>query len=593
MSTQIPRRAAVLSLLLFTSVSQRAAEPADFIVRNARVVTVDARFSLAQAVAVGGDKILAVGSNADIARYAGPDTRIVDAHGRMVLPGLMDSHTHAFRCATSELDGEAFVAKSIPQVQAHLRAQAAKKPPGAWLLIDRGFPTRLAEGRLPTKAELDAAAPDNPVHYNAGPVSMANSKALAVSGITRDTRDPTPGIVVKDPQTGEPTGLLRGAAQLLKVASSARSPTAAVRRDAVKKFYSLFNQHGITSIAERTSDNSMIDELRDLSAKGELTVRVNCTRVTSAGKTREDSIVNIARLAQAPAGKLAYGPTGVGDDWVRIGPLKVFLDGGMLIGTAFMREPWGVGPTYQITDPAYRGQLLQDTNQLRELYIEAAKQGWQLTAHCAGEGAMDVLLDLYENVQRELDITQRRFQMTHANFPSAHNLDRCRRLGVGADLQPAWLWKDGASLVKTLGEHRMEWFLPFKTYMESGVNVGGGSDLMTKLDPIESINPWSPWLGMWVALTRQTERGGVLNAKECITREQVIRFYTLNNARLHFDETRKGSLEPGKLADFILVDRDLLNCPVNDVRDTKVLLTMVGGKVVWDAAKPGSAQPAR
>jgi hypothetical protein len=220
---------------------------------------------------------------------------------------------------------------------------------------------------------------------------------------------------------------------------------------------------------------------------------------------------------------------------------------------------------------------------LNALYLEAAKRGWKLTAHCTGEASVDVLLDCYERIQKEMDIRSRRFEITHANFQSAQNFDRCRELGIVTDIQPAWLYKDGASLEKTLGERRMKWFLPLKTWFDDGLIIGGGSDHMVGLDSIDAANPWNPWLGMWIAVTRKTERDGVLNPRECLTREQAIRLYTINNARLNSEEDRKGSLEPGKYADLIIIDRDILKCPVNDLPATKVLLTMVDGKVVWEA----------
>jgi len=246
-----------------------------------------------------------------------------------------------------------------------------------------------------------------------------------------------------------------------------------------------------------------------------------------------------------------------------------------------MREPWGCGPTYQITDPQYRGILNVKPELLNALYLEAAKRGWQLTAHCTGEASMDVLLDCYERIQKEMDIRHQRFEICHANFQSAENFQRCRELGIVADIQPAWLYKDGASLVKTLGEHRMKWFQPLRSWIENDLVIGGGSDHMVILDSLTATNPWNPWLGMWVALTRQTERGGVHNPRERLTRAQALRFYTINNARLNFEEREKGSLEPGKYADLIMIDRDVSTCPVDDVRTTKVLLTMLGGKVVW------------
>ncbi|MDW8310167.1 MAG: amidohydrolase [Verrucomicrobiales bacterium] len=556
---------------------------AHFVITNAQVLTVDTQFRRAQAIAVRGERIAAVGSNRAVARWIGPGTRVLNAHGRTVMPGLIDSHTHAYRASVSELDGPQPVFDSIAQALAHIRSQTARTPPGTWIVLQRVYPTRLAEGRLPTKAELDTAAPAHPVLWNAGPVCMVNSKALELAGIKPTTPDPTPGEIVKDPRTGEPTGLLHDAAHLLPVRSGPRQPTAADHRAALKHLYHLYNQHGITSIGERRGDPEVIELCRDLAARGELTVRVNLTRIMQpVPRTLEEAIHRLDTFTNAPSGQLPFGPTGVGDDWVRIGPFKLWLDGGMLIGTAFMREPWGVGDTYQITDPDYRGILNVPTNLLNDLMLAAAQRGWQLTAHCAGEAATDVLLDAYEHIHKHLDIRTRRFHITHGNFTSPENLARCRQLGVAVDLQPAWLYKDGASLLRTLGERRMKWFLPCRTWWQRGIKLAGGSDHMIGLDSFQSTNPWNPWLGMWIALTRQTERGGVLNPDERLSREQAIRLYTLNGAWLTFEDARKGSLEPGKLADLILVDRDILNCPVDDVRSTKVLLTMVGGKIVWE-----------
>ena len=195
---------------------------------------------------------------------------------------------------------------------------------------------------------------------------------------------------------------------------------------------------------------------------------------------------------------------------------------------------------------------------------------------------MDVLLDAYEFVNRITPIRDLRFCITHANFPSQYNLERCKKLGVCADVQPAWLYKDGNTLLKVLGPERMRWFQPYKSWLEY-TTIGGGSDHMLRFDPFGSTNPWSPWLGIWETLTRTLERGGVLEPNEVLTREQALRLYTINNAYLNREEKEKGSLEVGKLADLIIVDRDVLTCPVNDIRDTKVLTTIVGGKVVYQS----------
>src|SRR5262249_36627498 len=218
---------------------------------------------------------------------------------------------------------------------------------------------------------------------------------------------------------------------------------------------------------------------------------------------------------------------------------------------------------------------------LQMIVEEAARRGWQVAAHTAGEAAMDVLLDAYELVNRQIPIKDRRFCITHANFPSQHNLERCQRLGVCADVQPVWLYKDGATLFRVLGKERMRWFQPYKTWLRY-TTIAGGSDHMIKLDSLEATNPWNPWLGIWTTLTRTTERGTVLTPDERLTREQALRLYTINSAYLHHEEKQKGSLEVGKLGDLIVIDRDILTCPVDDIRQTRVLYTVVGGAVVFE-----------
>ena len=267
-----------LCLAVFLGGHGRADAAADFVITNAAVLTVDDHFSLAQAIAVHGEHIVAVGSNSAVAPFIGDATRVIDARGKMVLPGLCDSHTHSYRASVSEFSGSQPVFKSLAEAFQYIRQKAASQSPGSWILLERVYPTRLKEGRLPTLAELDAAAPNNPVYWNCGPVSMANSRAMQVSHITRDTPDPLPGQIVRD-ASGAPTGLLRNAAQLLKFAASAHPPAAAEQREAVKHLYHLYNQQGITSICERRTEFEAIDLFRDLERSGELTVRINCTRL--------------------------------------------------------------------------------------------------------------------------------------------------------------------------------------------------------------------------------------------------------------------------------------------------------------------------
>ena len=566
----------MLTLLLLTlSPAAPPERPADLILHGGKVVTLDPKSSIAQAVAVREGRIVAVGTDEAVFAHKGPKTTLIDLKGRTLMPGLYDSHVHPVGVVTTELAAPPPVIRSLVEANAFIRKHAVTLPRGDWIVLRFAFPTRLDEARFPTKAELDAVAPHHPVLFHAGPASMVNSKALEVSKITKDTPSPKAGMIVKDPKTGEPTGMIRNAYSALRgVPRESDKVGAKELREGVLRLFQRYNEHGLTSIADRAGSKSDLDLYRELARDGKLTLRVNVARQMSAGGTREEII---ARLDAIPA---KDGPTGVGDDQVRVGPIKVFLDGGMLNGTAFMRQPWPPGPTYQITEKDYRGLLFIEPAQLRLFVEEATRRKWQMTAHTAGEGGMDVLLDAYEAVDRLLPVKQLRHCITHANFPSKLNLERCRTLGVCADVQPAWLFKDGPTLARILPESRMRWFQPYRTWLEFTV-IGGGSDHMIRYDPVDSTNPWDPWLGIWVALSRKTQRGTVLGKDEALTREQALRLYTINNAYLHHEEKTKGTIELGKLADLIVLDRDVMKCPIDDVRATKVLLTIVGGKLVF------------
>jgi len=560
-----------------TPAYEHQAEPADLIIHHAKVLTVDAKFSIAEAIAVKGDRILAVGGNEAVLKHSGKATKVIDVKGRNVLPGLYDSHTHPLGAAVSELDEALPYLTSLEEEFAHIRKKAKELPEGEWIVLRFTFPTRFKEARFPTLAELDAVAPKHPVLHNAGPASMVNSMALKVSKVTKDTANPANGVIVKDPQTGEPTGMLRNAAGVLKGVPGSKA-SAEDRREAVKKLFALYNSYGLTSISDRSSSRDAFDLYHDLLEKNELTVRILVCPGFSPSGTREEIA---SRFDALPGKDGRYGPTGKGGVWIRIGPIKFFLDGGMLNGTAYMRQPWPPGDTYQIVEKDYRGLLFTSPEQVKILAEEAARRGWSVTAHTAGEGAMDVLVDGYEFVDRIVPIKDLRFCITHANFPSQQNLERCQRLGVVADVQPAWLYKDGDTLNRVLGKERIRWFQPYKSWLKY-TTIGGGSDHMVKLDPRKATNPWDPWLGIEVAVSRRLESGKVLVPEECLTREEALRLYTINNAYLGREEKDKGTLEAGKLADLIIIDRDYLTCALADLAATRVLTTMVGGKLVFE-----------
>ncbi|NBV24681.1 MAG: amidohydrolase [Proteobacteria bacterium] len=556
-----------------------AAEPADFILRNAKVATVDAKFSLAQAVAVRGDKLLAVGSNADIAKLAGPNTRIVDAQGRLVVPGLMDSHTHPSGASLYEFDHPMPEMETIGDVLAYIKSRAAIAPEGQWITTSQIFITRLKEQRYPTRSELDSVAPKHPVAFQTGPDASVNTLALQLNKIDRNFQIPAgvPGKIEKD-ANGEPTGILRTAGNYFKTGfTGARSASEAERTARLVALFKDYNSVGITTISDRNAGLGAIESYAKLRDQGALTVRVSASQGVG-------SLGELAKIQENIRTVAKHKLHTENDDWVRIIGIKMFLDGGMLTGSAYMRQPWGLSEVYSITDPQYRGVLFIPKDRLKPMVRTAIESGLQFTAHSVGDGAVHTLLEVYDELAKEgLPVRQTRACVTHSNFMSREAVETAARLGVVLDIQPVWLYLDAHTLNKQFGYDRLRYFQPLKSIFAAGGVVGGGSDHMQKIGSFRSVNPYNPFLGMATAITRRGKwYEGQLHLEEALTREQALRFYTINNAKLLFKEDRTGSLEPGKLADLVLLDTDLLTCPEDKIAQTKALLTMVGGKVVWE-----------
>jgi predicted amidohydrolase YtcJ len=254
----------------------------------------------------------------------------------------------------------------------------------------------------------------------------------------------------------------------------------------------------------------------------------------------------------------------------------------MLTGSAYMRQPWGVSEIYSIRDPNYRGVLFIPLTRLVPMVRTAVECGLQFTAHSVGDGAVHALLEAYAEVDKELPVRKTRTCISHSNFMSREAVEQAARLGVLVDVQPAWLYLDTHTLVKQFGYERLRYFQPLRSLFEAGVMAGGGSDHMQKIGASRSINPYNPFLGMATAITRKARLyEGILHPEEALTREQAIRFYTINNARVLNCDDRLGSLEPGKLADFVVLDTDLLTCPEARIAETGALRTYVGGKLVY------------
>ncbi len=553
------------------------ADDPDLILHNGKIVTVDEDFSIADAVAVSGDRIIAVGSSAKILPMAGAKTEQVDLQGRTLIPGLIDSHVHPVGAATYEFDHEVPDVQTIDEALAYIKSRAELLPEGDWIRVQQMFITRLQEQRFPTREELDRVAPLNPVVYRTGPDLAVNSLALSLSGIDESYTLPpeSTGKIERD-HDGKLNGIIRGASDVIKYKSSEAGPTDADRKRLLVELMRDYNSVGITSISDRNSNDSAIGLYEQLRDDGELSVRVFVYYGINPAEDPDKIRESIETLAKHPLREY--------DNMLWVRGVKVFLDGGMLTGSAYMREPWGISKIYSINDPEYRGTLKIDPERLYQVSRLVIENGLQMTAHSVGDGAVENLIDAYEQVNKTTPIRDHRPCITHCNFMSAAAIERMKTLGIVADLQPAWLYLDGATLLKQFGEKRTEYFQPYRSLFDAGVIVGCGSDHMQKIGSLRSVNPYNPFLGMWITLSRRPRRtDATLHEEQRITREQAIRLYTINNAILSFEEKEKGSIEVGKLADFAVLDRDLLTCGLDEIRETKVLRTYLGGKLVYRA----------
>ena len=568
----------VLTLILAVSYQQQA--PPSHVFHSGRIVTVDPQFSIAQAIAIRDGHVVAVGTNAEVRRLAGSATEEIDLGGKTVLPGLIDSHVHAPAASMYEFDQPVPDMQSVEDVLAYFRERAAKTEPGRWITLSQVFITRLREQRYPTREELDRAAPKHPVAFRTGPDASLNSMALAMSGIDAKFQVPAgePCRVERDP-TGQPTGILRNCGRYIKSGSSGRTPTTEDRLARLQQLLRDYNSIGLTSIVDANADRDGLELYRTLLANDALTCRVFMAYGVDAQAPLDRIEAAIKEAAAHPLHQYS--------DRLWLRGIKAFLDGGMLTGSAYMRQPWGVSKIYSIDDPQYRGVRFIEPEKLYRIAKLALANDLQFTAHSQGDAAVDAMVEAYERINRDdFPVRDKRPSITHASFMSAEAIAKMQTLGIVANLQPAWLYLDGATLRQQFGLERLAYFHPYRTLAEKGVTVGGGSDHMQKIGSLRSINPYNPFLAMWTTMVRRPKGAtDVLHPEQTLTREQAIRLYTINNAFLTFEETRKGSLEKGKLADFIVLDRDILTCPIDQVKDIQVEATYVGGTRVYTRTK--------
>lgn len=540
------------------------------ILHNGRVVTQDAQNSIHQAIAIRDGRIVASGANAPILAMREAGTQVIDLGGRMVLPGLIDPHVHALGGALSEYREKLPPLDSIAAIQKWVVEKAKSTPKGEWIVVPRTLPPRLREMRMPTRADLDVVK-THPVAFDGSYVWSANSMALEISGITKDTPNPPGGEVVKGPD-GEPNGILRAASGLLKGVRTSKPFTEEERLAALEKMLQIYAEAGLTTIGDRAVGPADVALFEKLHKDKRLPVRTVLTWRINTNRPMPEVLKEIRENKWT---------TNQGDEWLKFGTFKVTLDGGQSVGTAYQRMPYGPfgRQLYGQTNPDTRGTLFVEPDDLYTIFSAARDKGWQLTSHVQGGSAIDILLDVFERLDKDKPIAPTRSHVMHGSFMSPDALQRMKRMGIVADVQPHWLHLDVPALRRVFGLDNMRWFFPLRSMIDMGIVTAGGSDHMIGYDKDKAVNPFNPFYGMWMAITRRTTEGQVVYPEECVTREQALKMFTIWPAYMIFDEKVKGTIEKGKFADLTVIDRDYFKCPEDEIREIQPVLTIVGGHV--------------
>ena len=538
-----------------------AERPADTILVNGHVITVDARFSIAEAIAISDGKFTAVGSSASIRRHAGPATRVIDLHGETVIPGLADGHLHD---AGGGPGVDQAGARSIADVLAAVAARVARSRPGDLIVTNSDWhEAQLAEHRLPYRRDLDRVAPNNPVvAVRGGHEYVLNSAALKKWNLTKDTPQ-VPGGRITHGDDGELNGELIDRAKSL-VSLPAPPPLTV---EALVEQHRRLNTVGLTSIRYPGAPIEQYRLLQDMARRGMLTVRVNQLLRLSAdtGPKMRDAI------------EAAGVRPDEGDAWVRIGGMKLGVDGGFEGG--WMRqpyaEPWGESGTFRGVNTMAQAPYTDVVKELNRL-------GWRVATHAVGDAAIDEVLSAYEVANAERSIVGKRWTIEHGFIPQSDQFPRMKALDLVISAQDH-LYLAGPSLVRYWGAQRAAWTTPMRAYLDRHFIVAGGTD--------SSVVPYPPLWVIYHFVTRDTISGGVLGPDQRISRQEALRVETINNAYLTFEEAMKGSIEPGKLADLVVLPEDILTCPDKRIQQMRVSMTMVGGRVAYEGRSPVRRRP--
>jgi predicted amidohydrolase YtcJ len=535
---------------------------ADLLLLNGHIYTSNPNQPWAQAIAIGGGKIIAVGTNDAVSKYKGSVTKIIDLGGRMAMPGIIDDHTHflwgSYGLAGLQLRG----ARNVDAMRTLMRAYAQAHPEEKWVWGSYGYIGQLSQS---PRALLDEVFPDRPVSLLSGDGHnlWVNSRALAIAGITKQTPNPTAtvsGIILHDEKTGEPNGILEEGAKQLVLEHMPLTHDEELHR--LHLGLSFANEHGITAVINATGDLPEMELYDELYKRGELTVRMTTAFARDVGVRHTMSTEEVATFEDA---RRRFPRS---NDWVRAGVIKFFADGVIETHTAGMLEPY--------TDtPGQKGGTLYTAEEFKKDFLELDRRHFQVMTHAIGDGAVRTVLDAYQYVEQKDGPRDRRWRIEHMEAVQPDDWPRFGKLGVIAAFQPWCCPRPDGGQGVFLGPARLKESMPWQSIVSDGATLSLGSDW-----PVESLNPFPI---MQTAVTRQTPNGkpeGGFFPEQALTLDQVLAGYTRNNAYTDFMEDRIGSLEPGKLADVIVLSQDLYAIPKNQIGKTEVLLTIVGGKVV-------------
>ena len=552
--------------------AQTGLAPADTIVAHGRIYTENEKQPWAEAIAIHGEKIVAVGSDQEIAAYRGSSTHVIDAAARLVLPGFEDCHIH-FMDGSLGLDQvDLNDAKTVPEIQKRVREYAASHPAEKepWITgMGWSYPT-FGAAALPDKKILDEVVPDRPVYLVAfdGHSSWANSKALAMAGITRQTPDPPNGKIVRD-ANGDATGALKESAGDL-VARKMPQPTRAERLAALRHGIHEANKFGLTRVQSAGQDFEYLDLYDELRRHGELTLRFYVAYFLNPPELRAADLEKIEKARQT-----------YHDEWISGGVVKTMLDGVVEAHTAAMLTPYS-------DDPTQSGKLFWAPEKYGEAVAELDKRGLQIFTHAIGDKAVRTALDAYEQAARTNHTHDARPRIEHIETIAASDIPRFGEVGVIASVQPLHLYPDEDTLdiwARNVGPERAQRAWVFHSIAAGGGRLAFGSDW-----PVVTMNPWQ---GLQTGVTRKTSEGkpvGGFVPSEAVSLEQGIKAYTLGAAFAGRRDRQEGSLEAGKLADLIIVNQDLFKIQPSTIDKTQVLLTMVGGKVVYESGPSMSVE---